>query len=78
MRIITRAVPHKMRYEYYIGHLIVKLCDWGYEYRNTAQKYLQTPLRKPYKKTAHHWNYPKISEYRKPLGFVKPLYRNLK
>ena len=34
-----RAVPHKMRYEYYIGHLIGKLCNWGYEYRKTTQKY---------------------------------------
>ena len=35
-----RAVPRKMRYEYYIGQLIVKLWDWGYEYRKTKQKYL--------------------------------------
>ena len=25
-----------------------------------------------------HWNYPKISKYRKPPGFVKPQYHNLK
>ena len=35
-----RAVPRKVRYEYYIGQLIVKLCDWGYEYSKTTQKYL--------------------------------------
>ena len=35
-----RAVPRKVRNEYYIGQLIVKLCDWGYEYSKTTQKYL--------------------------------------
>ena len=35
-----RAVPRKVRYEYYIGQLIVKLRDWGYEYSKTTQKYL--------------------------------------
>ena len=42
----------------------------GYEYPKAAQKYVKTPNRTTQENRKPHWNYPKISKYRKPLGFV--------
>ena len=44
----------------------------------TGQKYVLTPHGITQENRQPHWNYPKFSKYRKPLGIVKQQYRNLK